>query len=321
MRVRLVLLAALSALALAGGASGSKPSTLFDTVDNGLCSFPLRVTGTGSMTGHFGRHAFILTGEITETLRNLNTGAEASVSTTNLAQFDNKRNTLTLTGKNPLISSNNVLVGFLNGKTVISLNDFTVQSAAGPNVAQSPCELVGGPPAQRRSTAAPWDAPVDAVAGMELAGLTPLFANLVKHVHSHVTLLVDGTSIPVPAGIGIGEPVDVGGGVIESAVGVLSPLHTHTSDGILHVEADIPPLDLTLGQFFDEWQVQLTSSCLGSYCNGRGKTLRAYVNGAQVSDPRTIALTDHADIVLVYGLPGVPSTLPVYTGPWPDAEE
>jgi hypothetical protein len=152
---------------------------------------------------------------------------------------------------------------------------------------------------------------------MELAGLTPLFANLVKHVHSHLTVLVDGASVTVPAGIGIAEPVDVGGGNLESAVGVLSPLHTHTPDGILHVEADIPPLDLSLGQFFDEWQVRLSSSCLGSYCNGGGKTLRAYVNGVQMSSPRAIALTDHADIVLVYGLPGVPSTLPVYTGPWP----
>jgi len=282
---------------------------------------PIEAIGKGSLTGHFGRNAFILTGEMTMTLRNLNTGAEASVATTNLARFDNKRNTLTLTGQNPLVSSNNVLVGFLNGQTVIDLNDFKVVSAAGPNVAQSPCELVGGPPAHPRSTPAPWNAPIDAVAGMELAGLTPLFANLVKHVHSHLTVLVDGASVPVPAGIGIGEPVDGGGGSLESAVGVYSPLHTHTPDGILHVEPDIPPLNLTLGQFFDEWQVQLTSSCLGSYCNGHGKTLRAYVNGAQVSDPRAIALTDHADIVLVYGLPGVPSTLPVYTGPWPDTEE
>jgi hypothetical protein len=319
--LRLVSLAAVLALALSGSASASKPATLFDTVDNGLCSFPIEVIGKGSLTGHFGKHAMILTGEITETLRNLNTGAQASVSTTNLTQFDNKRKALTFLGKNPLVSSNNILVGFLNGQTVINLNDFTVQSAAGRNLAQSPCELVGGPPAQPRSTPAPWDAPVDAVAGMELAGLTPLFANFMEHIHSHLTVLVDGASVPVPAGIGIGEPVDAGGGFTSSAVGVFSPLHTHTPDGIVHVEADIPPLSLALGQFFDEWQVRLTSSCLGSYCNGGGKTLRAYVNGVQVSDPRAIAFTDHADIVLAYGLPGVPATLPVYAGPWPGNEE
>jgi hypothetical protein len=320
MSARLVLLAAVSALVVAGGASASKPITLFDTVDNGLCTFPIEAIGKGSLTGHFGTHAKILTGQITETLRNLDTGAEASVSTTNQARFDTKRNTVTMIGKSPLMSSDNVLVGFLNGETTISFNDFTVQSTTGPDIAQSPCELVGAPPAQPRTTPAPWDAPVDAVAGMELAGLTPLFANLVKHVHSHLTVLVDGASVPVPAGIGIGEPVDFGGGFVDSAVGVVSPLHTHTADGILHVEADIPPLTLTLGQFFDEWQVRLTNSCLGSYCTGGGKTLRAYVNGVQVSDPRAIVLADHADIVLAYGLPGVPATLPVYTGPWPGPE-
>ena len=322
MRAGLILVLAAAALALAGGASASKPITLFDNVDTGLCPFPIETIGEGSITGHFGTHAQVLTGEITFTIRNLDTGAQATVSTTNNARFDTKRNTLTFLGKNPLVSFNNVLVGFLNGQTVIGLNDFTVKSAAGPSVAQSPCVLVGAPPAQPRTTIAPWDAPVDALAGMELAGLTPLFANLLEHIHVHLTVLIDGASVPVPAGIGIGEPVDAGGGFFSSAVGVDSPLHTHTADGIVHIEADLPSqLQLTLGQFFDEWQVRLTNSCIGAYCNGGRNTLRAYVNGLQMPDPRAIALTDHADIVIVYGLPGVPATLPVYTGPWPGDEE
>jgi hypothetical protein len=152
---------------------------------------------------------------------------------------------------------------------------------------------------------------------MQLAGLTPLMASLAEHVHAHLTVLVNGLPVAVPAGIGLGEPVDQGGGFFESSDGVFSPLHTHTADGIIPVEADSPPFALTLGQFFDGWQVRLTASCLGSYCRGGGSILRAYMNGNQVADPRSIALTDHAEIVVVFGPPGLPATLPVYSAPWP----
>jgi hypothetical protein len=58
---------------------------------------------------------------------------------------------------------------------------------------------------------------------------------------------------------------------------------------LLLVEADRQPLDLTLGQFFDIWQVRLTRDCLGAYCSGGGRTLRVYVNGElQSGDPRSV---------------------------------
>jgi len=59
------------------------------------------------------------------------------------------------------------------------------------------------------------------------------------HIHAHLELWNDGKPVPVPAGIGV-----VGG--------CFYWLHTHTPDGILHVEA---PSDkkFTLGQFFAIW--------------------------------------------------------------------
>jgi hypothetical protein len=317
--VALVLAAVVPATVgvLAGSASANPRSTLYDNVDSGLCSFPVEAVGVGSSNAHFGKNGLIFSGNISITLRNLSTGSQATVSTPQNAHIDFNNNTIDIVGHQLITSANGIPVGFLEGRTVLDGNTFTITSQSGRKGAQSPCELLGAPAAAPRTTAAPWDAPVDAVAGMELAGLTPLFASLVKHVHSHLAVLVDGAPVTVPAGIGLGEPVDQGGGFFESMVGVFSPLHTHTADGIVHVEADSPPLDLTLGQFFDEWQVRLTPQCLGGYCNGAGKTLRAYVNGTQVADPRSIPMTDHADIVLVYGLPGVPATLPVYSGPWP----
>jgi hypothetical protein len=130
-------------------------------------------------------------------------------------------------------------------------------------------------------------------------------------------VIVDGVNVAVPGGVGIAEPVLTPSGDLESAIGAISPLHTHQADGILHVEADSSPLVQTLGQFFDEWQVRLTTSCLGSYCNGSGSTLRVYLDGALASgDPASIVLSPGREIAVVYGPPGVPATVPS-SYPWP----
>jgi hypothetical protein len=257
-------------------------------------------------------------GPISITLRNLLTGATASVSSPATGRFD-PAGTFTFDGRQAITSFDGVPVGQMTGTTVIDLNTGLVVRQTGSKGASSPCQLVGAPAVVPRTTAAPWPLPQDPVGGMELGGLTPLIgATLAFHVHAHLTVIVNGAAVTVPAGIGLGEPVDLGGGFIDSADGVVSPLHTHGDDGILHVEAETAPFSLTLGEFFDEWQVRLTSTCVGGYCNGGGRTVRAYVGGVQVSSPRSIVLTDHADVVLVFGLPGVPATPPVYAGPWPN---
>ena len=97
-----------------------------------------------------------------------------------------------------------------------------------------------------------------------------------------------------------------------------SPLHTHSSSGIIHVEPDRPGT-YTLGEVFDEWGVRLSSTCIGGYCAGGGNELRAYVNGKRVSgDPRQIVLTDRQEIAVVYGGPADFRSVPSkYTGGWP----
>lgn len=59
------------------------------------------------------------------------------------------------------------------------------------------------------------------------------------HVHSHLALFVEGQEVRVPAGIGITDRC-------------LYWLHTHATDGIIHVEAPARK-DFTLGQFFAVW--------------------------------------------------------------------
>ena len=57
--------------------------------------------------------------------------------------------------------------------------------------------------------------------------------------------------------------------------------------------------------------MRLTDSCLGAYCAGNGNTLRAYVHGKPFSgSPRDVVLCPAAEIALVYGKLGEPSTIP-----------
>jgi hypothetical protein len=120
------------------------------------------------------------------------------------------------------------------------------------------------------------------------------------HIHQHLEILVDAKPVEVPAQIGIAN----GGSAF-------SPIHTHTPDGIIHVESSAPRV-FTLGQFFDVWGVPFTKTCLGPYCNAGTKTLTVFVNGHRVTgDPSLVELTEHQEVVVAYGTPDqLPSSIP-----------
>jgi hypothetical protein len=127
---------------------------------------------------------------------------------------------------------------------------------------------------------------------------------LTYHVHARLTLVIRGKSRSVPLGIGIGPPVrvnDTARGPFAAGGKCFSFLHTHASDGIIHIEAPAK-INFKLGQFFDVWQQRLDSRHLGS-TTGR---VVAYVNGRRFrGDPRAILLRKHAQIQLAVGQPFV----------------
>ncbi|MGH9307536.1 MAG: hypothetical protein ACRD0I_11730, partial [Acidimicrobiales bacterium] len=87
-----------------------------------------------------------------------------------------------------------------------------------------------------------WAAPANATAAVTAAGLHMLSTEgQVEHIHVHLDVIVNGSHIVVPAGIGIDE-----------AAHQLSPVHTHDTSGIIHVESPTPTT-YTLGEFFSEW--------------------------------------------------------------------
>jgi hypothetical protein len=112
----------------------------------------------------------------------------------------------------------------------------------------------------------------------------------VLHIHQHLDIFINGEAVPVPTGIGINEKV-----------GFISPIHVHDNSEIIHVESPTVQT-FTLGQFFDIWGVKLVNSCIGGYCANGSNTLQVFVNGTKiVTDPRSITLASHQEIVIAYG--------------------
>lgn len=121
-------------------------------------------------------------------------------------------------------------------------------------------------------------------------GLPALAAEgTVLHIHSHLDVFVGGTRVVVPAGIGI-DPYGR----------FISPLHTHDTTGVIHVEAPTVQT-FTLGQFFDVWGVRFGGGCLGGYCSARSRKLRVYADGRRVADPQRLPLAAHEEIVVAFG--------------------
>lgn len=177
-----------------------------------------------------------------------------------------------------------------------------------PAAAGVPTEVPATPmsTATGRTSTPPWAVPADVIGSVHKAGLPMLNAEgTAEHIHVHLDILVDGKAVTVPALVGIDETAQQ-----------ISPLHTHDTSGVIHIES--PKIStFSLGQFFTEWQVSLSANNIGGLVAGNGNVLRAYVNGKQVSgDPAAITFTAHDEIALVYGPSTAQVTVPsTYT--WP----
>jgi hypothetical protein len=238
--------------------------------DTGLCGFRLVAAVTGMpVTGTEGT-PLELRGRVTIRLRNAENGRTAVLHTS---------------GRTWLGSE--VRLPFLTSR------------ADGTHLrVVDPCAEVGGS---------------DPLTRMAKAGLVPVTGPLVRHDHVHLDVIVDGRELTVPAGVGQAEPVDDGPGRCppaptpppdgDCAAGhfttpqvAISPLHTHTASGIVHIESD-RPARFTLGQFLDEWGAHL------------GPGLRVYVDGKRAASPRSVVLRNGQEIAVVVGAPrgAVPS--------------
>jgi hypothetical protein len=195
-------------------------------------------------------------------------------------------------------------------------------SSVGSDATPTPNTAASTPGGVQASPAGPpallWPAPTDPLERTVEAGLEPAPKEfLANHVHAHLDVFADGEEIVVPAGIGINiddpavrkfdNPIGYGG--IEMCdQPCISPLHTHDETGIIHTESSDPEPH-TLGQFFTEWGVDLSETCVGEHC--APTPIAVYIGGElSEGDPRAIELTDQKVIVVVVGTPPaeIPST-------------
>jgi hypothetical protein len=145
----------------------------------------------------------------------------------------------------------------------------------------------------------------------------------VSHVHTHLTIFVNGQSRVIPYGVGIpgfqayqiSPAAPAGPGPFVETGTCFYWLHVHTTDGIVHIESPSKTEGFTLGQFFDIWGIPLSSTQVGPatgkvtvFFTSPGKSPMLYTG-----DPRNLPLGDHYEIQLNVGTPIV---APVHVTNW-----
>ena len=106
------------------------------------------------------------------------------------------------------------------------------------------------------------------------------------HIHPHLEIVINGEKTIVPADIGVTSTC-------------MTALHTHTPDGVIHVEAP-EKRDFTLGDFFAVWNKPFSKTELLEYKSDEGHVVMMTVNGAQSDEYENLVLKDGDVIVLVY---------------------
>jgi hypothetical protein len=127
---------------------------------------------------------------------------------------------------------------------------------------------------------------------------------LVYHIHAHLAVFVNDRLYALPAGVGIpgSQAENTTEGPIAAGGQCIYWLHTHTNDGIIHVESPTQRI-YTLGNFFDEWRQPLSSTQVGGV---HGK-ITAFFNGKPWKKSlRAIPLLPHGLIQFDIGEPAPP---------------
>lgn len=112
------------------------------------------------------------------------------------------------------------------------------------------------------------------------------------HIHQHLVILDHGKPVDIPRNVGQSPEHRC-----------LYWVHTHTPDGIIHIEAP-NERSFTLSDFFKVWGQPLSRTQAASAQAAKGAKLKVWVDGKPFTgDPRAIKLAAHADIVIEAGPP------------------
>jgi hypothetical protein len=188
-----------------------------------------------------------------------------------------------------------VIAGCGSNSSSSSSSSSSSTSTSSATVGYEGIPLEQGPPLASGNT--PQQAPVDGIQ----CGSTE---QLAYHIHARLTVFVNGQRRTIPAGVGIPGAIvqTTSQGPVVGQGTCFYWLHTHTTDGVLHIESPTARI-YTLGNFFDEWGQPLSANQVAA---AKGK-VTAFVNGKRwTKDPRLIPLQAHYVIQLDVGSPITP---------------
>ena len=171
-----------------------------------------------------------------------------------------------------------------------------VTTQGGDDVRATPLTSGGLPTSGGLLTGAPpWPAQKAGLADrVEALGFPPVGDDS-YHAHALLTVYRDGKQVPVPADLGFDER------------GAHSSLHTHTSDGVIHMEAD-DPYPYTVSHVMTTWGLAFGADRLGGETARGAKKVHVYVNGTPSTPNAT--LEDGDNVVVAYGVDGSFDTEP-----------
>ncbi len=106
------------------------------------------------------------------------------------------------------------------------------------------------------------------------------------HIHPVLEIIANGQKVVVPADIGVTSTC-------------MTALHTHTADGIIHVESP-EKRDFTLADFFAVWNQPLNKNEVLSYKADATHRIRITVDGKEVDTYENTILKDGEHIVISY---------------------
>jgi hypothetical protein len=187
--------------------------------------------------------------------------------------------------------------GLLVVALVIGLVVFFMRKQNSDNAAASAAQAQQDSQGESDLLAPAWSG----LTGQEIDGVSSnQMEQLAYHIHAHLAIYVNGKQMTVPYGIGIAQPwstePDNGSYFVDSG-GAFYYLHTHDDTGVIHIESPTSAT-YTLGQFFAEWNQQLSTTQIGKYTG----SVITYVNNAKYTgDPADIKLTAHDVIQLDLG--------------------
>jgi hypothetical protein len=111
-------------------------------------------------------------------------------------------------------------------------------------------------------------------------------ANLAEHIHPHLSIIINGQAVAIPADIGITPTCT-------------RPVHTHDDTGTIHVESPVV-YPFTVHDFFLVWGKQFDSTKIFEYNVDSTHTLTMTVNGAPNTQFQNYVMQDGDDIVITY---------------------